>query len=344
MDLRRIEKFFKKECTPEEVRQLMEWFRYQQIHQDQEDDIFRLWEELEEEVEDLQFSRDSKALLAAIHQQIKEENDSPIKIEHTEKAGKRRGAYWLKAAAVLVVGVLFAALFIYTIQNEEAEKVPELIVLEAPVGIKLTKVLPDGSKVVLNSNSSIVYTEGFSESKREVTLVGEGFFQITRDPSRPFIVHTGNLSTTALGTAFNVSHHEADSIAEISLVTGKVRLGILSKEGIKTSDLLPGERATYQSATGSIQVGHFDVQEVLAWKEGVLYFKETDFRQVVQRLEEWYGVMITVEGNHARTKSNDWSYTGRFENESLDNVLTGIGFVKDFNYEINGKDVKLMFN
>src|SRR5690606_12857021 len=145
--------------------------------------------------------------------------------------------------------------------------------------------------------------DGFAKDKRELTLQGEGFFQVTKDPARPFTVHTGNIATTALGTSFNVRHHKSDSISEISLVTGKVRLGIQGKEGMKTADLLPGERATYQSAIDFIQLDHFDVQEVLAWKDGVLYFKEANLNQVVQRLEDWYGVSIALEGNLARPKS-----------------------------------------
>src|SRR5699024_6685187 len=102
-----------------------------------------------------------------------------------------------------------AWLLIDPIENEQAGKVPAVISLEAPQGIKLTKVLPDGSKVILNSNSSISYTDGFAKDKRELTLQGEGFFQVTKDPARPFTVHTGNIATTALGTSFNVRHHKS---------------------------------------------------------------------------------------------------------------------------------------
>src|SRR5690606_18082388 len=117
---------------------------------------------------------------------------------------ENKGTYWIKAAAVLIVGVVLAWLLVDPIEGEQVEKEPAVISLEAPLGIKLTKVLPDGSKVTLNSNSSISYTEGFTESTREIKLKGEAFFQVTKDPARPFIVHTGNIATTALGTSFNI--------------------------------------------------------------------------------------------------------------------------------------------
>src|SRR5690606_28899629 len=93
----------------------------------------------------------------------------------------------------------------------------------------------------------------------------------------------------------------------------------------------------------SFQTDRFDAMETFGWKEGILYFKQAGLDQVIQRLESWYGVEIALEGNMGKGKIPDWTYTGIFKNENLENVLRGISYVKDFTFEIDGKNIKLIF-
>src|SRR5690554_6334916 len=162
MDIRLLEKFFRKACTPEEAQQVMEWFRHQEVQNEHDEDLIGVWEAAEREKNDPRFSHDSGKLLANIHRQINGESKDSRYGRRRTYPKKNSGAYWIKAAAVLFVGVLLAWLLVEPIENEQAEKVPAVISLEAPKGIKLTKILPDGSKVILNSNSSISYTDGFA--------------------------------------------------------------------------------------------------------------------------------------------------------------------------------------
>jgi ferric-dicitrate binding protein FerR (iron transport regulator) len=253
--------------------------------------------------------------------------------------------YALKVAAALVVPFIFAWLLLKYTHTEPPVEPPKIVTVETPAGMKRTKVLPDGTKVVLNSRSTLTYAAGFSESKREIKLVGEAFFEVAQDSLRPFIVYSGNISTTALGTSFNVHYRHSRAITEVSLATGVVQIATTDKtSGPKSKKLQPGERLNYDNKEGSFYTDHFDALETLAWREGVLFFKKAGIEQVVQRLEDWYGVEIILKGNTGKFKNHDWTYTGMFKDQNLENVLTGISYVKDFSFEINGKTIKMIFN
>lgn len=343
MDLRLIEKFYRNECTSEEARKVVEWFRSRELQRDQEKDMKQIWEEMGLQTDTSRLSYDPKLMLDSIHQQMEMR---PTMLRNLKKSGEVSGSYlsiFLKSAAVIFLVILMGWLMKETFHPQPVEKAPKLVSLEAPSGIKLTKILPDGSKVILNSRSSITYDEGFTHSSREITLNGEGYFEVVKDASRPFTVHTGKISTTAFGTSFNIRYRPSEPSTEVSLATGKVQVKIKGSTGTSAAELLPGERMAYSSDTETLEVGLFDFRETFAWKEGILYFKETSLIQVVQRLEDWYGVKIRIEGTPDQSKNQKWSYTGRFENQSLENVLTGIAFIKDFNFEIEGKNIKIIF-
>lgn len=343
MDIRLLEKFFRKECTPEEAIQVMKWFRHQKLQSDQEEQLRELWETSELEKENFQTDGAAPEILRDLYRKMEMADNDVFLRSERKRGASRRITYRVMAAALLLIGIFGAWLFVAPLEENKAEE-PVEITLTAPQGVKLTKVLPDGSKVILNSNSSVTYSDGFTEDKRELKLQGEAFFQVAKDPFRPFQVRLGDGVATALGTSFNVTYNSLELATELSLVTGKVQLEVKINGTTKAVKLNPGEKARYVSTSDSIQLGAFDVHEVLAWKDGVLYFKDADFNEVITRLENWYGVKVTPEGNLVKAGSQNWTYTGRFENESLDNVLTGIGFVKDFTFEINGKEVKLLFH
>ncbi len=212
-------------------------------------------------------------------------------------------------------------------------------------GQHLTFRLDDGTQVTLNANSQLRYPLEFSDSSRVVSMKGEAFFDVAKDSKRPFTVVTGAVSTTALGTSFNVHFHKEESLSEISLITGSVRVEMKDNFG-KISDiqLVPGEQLVYQIDNGSYTTKFFDYLYIAGWKDGTIYFKESGINEIIEKLEVWYDVEIEMTGNLNRIKKDNWTYTGKFDNQTLENVLRGISYVKYFSFEINDKNVELMFN
>ena len=176
-------------------------------------------------------------------------------------------------------------------------------------------------------------------------MEGEGFFQVAKDKKRPFSVYTGNVSTTAVGTSFNIRYSRNDSISKISLVTGVVKVKLITNTGKEEEILLkPGEEVKCRIDQGTFDKEKFDLMAVVGWKDNILYFKESGLNEVVKKLESWYGVNIELVGDPENKNTSDWSYTGQFKNQSLEKVLKGLSYTKNFQYKIDGKNVKIIFN
>lgn len=259
---------------------------------------------------------------------------------YIERNSKPAMPVLLKVAASLLLFFSALAAF-YFVQNNslpsEGKVVVEQITKSSPAGVKFMIMLPDSTEVWLNSETAISFPSQFAPDKREVTLSGEAFFEVTEDAEKPFIVKTGNLFTTVLGTSFNISTFRGDSHIQVSLVSGKVKISRDSSEDELYLD--PGYQALYNKESGNLRNRRFNIERVLSWKDGVLYFNKENINKVVAKLERWYGVDIQISGNPPA----DFIVSGEFHNESLDNVLETMRYGRYFNYSIQNKNVTLDF-
>ncbi|MCG8307136.1 MAG: DUF4974 domain-containing protein [Cytophagales bacterium] len=272
-------------------------------------------------------------------EKIKNNIDENILIfENSNNVRARKIHPWVLRAAV--VGFFLAVssglyFVLNNLKNPSKEIISKnLIEKSTHRGQKLTTNLPDGSVVVLNSSSSVKYEFPFSGNERIVYLEGEAFFDVVRDTLAPFKVVTEQITTTALGTSFNINSFTSD--IEIALVTGKVQV---SKGSSDSVILYPGEMAVVQES-GRIDVELFDPGKKIAWKDGVLYFDHAPLYEIIEKLEEWYGVDISIQNS----SDSDIVYSGYYDNEYLKEVLEGLAFVYHFNYHIDKKNVEIMFN
>lgn len=243
----------------------------------------------------------------------------------------------LKVAASLVF-ILIAGIGLLLFEPPAIEKTAlepsmNLITKKALAGQKLSIVLPDGSEVVLNASSSLTYPEGFAANNRVVSLSGEAFFTVEEEQDRPFIVKGNGFSTKVLGTSFNVNENS------VSLLTGKVEV-LTQNDATQGIILTPGQKAIHDKAKNSFHKTSYNYQQDLGWKDGILYFKDADFKTVKNRLEKWYGVDIVVENNFIW----HWNYTGTFENASLEEVLERVAYLEGFKFSIENQKVKIYGN
>ncbi|MCL6294481.1 FecR family protein [Jejuia spongiicola] len=209
--------------------------------------------------------------------------------------------------------------------------IPEEINLITYRGDKKEIYLPDGSKIVLNAESELIYPKEFNDSIREVTLIGEAFFDIKRNVNKPFIVNTNSIKIKVLGTSFNVKSYDKDKKVETTLVTGKVEL-IKDKE--TPIVLAPSQKAVFYKKENKLEIEEVKSLEVVAWKEGKLIFKKTSLQEVVIDLERKYNVKININSQ----KLLNYEYTGTFDNLSIDEVLKLLTISSPIKYSIkNGK-------
>ncbi len=250
---------------------------------------------------------------------------------------------WVKVAAaiVLLLGVTWAIWEQNTndvqgiVINQRVEKVN-------PRGQKSSFVLSDGTLVKLNADSKLTFHEKFTDSGRHVYLEGEAFFDVKKDANRPFVVHSGKLTTTALGTSFNVQAYPDEGSVNVALLTGKVLVN--TEDGMsKGVVLLPNDMAAFDKQQRSITKQEFDPEKVLAWKNQTLYFKDAQLIDMLKTLERWYGVRFVL----ADKDHEDWPtiFTGKFKDKSLEYVLDVLSKNQEtFSYSINEKTITVSKN
>ncbi len=194
-------------------------------------------------------------------------------------------------------------------------------------------VLPDGSKVWLNANSELKYSDEFSRETRKVYLTGEAFFDVVRDEEHPFIIQSKEVATTVLGTSFNVKAVAGEDIA-VTVATGKVQVAADAPSEDKTVLLTPNQQATYHAATQKLSWKAVDLDVYLSWKEEKLIFDEISLAKAMAMLENRYGAKISIKNKSLE----NCIIVGEHGNESLENVLKAMQFVLDFKYTFKSPD------
>lgn len=247
----------------------------------------------------------------------------------------------LKIAATLVV-FLIAVWAIKEVGLENKRELPPVVTawktVENPKGKKSKVTLPDGSQVDLNYESSLRFPDVFEGGIRKVELIGEAFFDVKHNDHQPFIVVTGEIETVVLGTTFNIRSQSDNRETDVSLVTGKVQVNYSGRaEEIVSFELSPGEQLSVDRQSKTIEKRTFDVQRVTAWKDGIILFRDAGFEEFIDQLERWYGVNFQIHG----AAPNYWKINGRYQNEKLEDILSGLSFVYDLEYKIQGRNVIL---
>lgn len=249
-------------------------------------------------------------------------------------------SYWSKVAAIFIFLLMGAGVFSILVINYTPSQVTESVAwlkVENPNGRRTVHMLPDGTKVWLNSASSLTYPEKFSDSVRSIKLIGEAFFEVAENKKKPFLVEAAGTQTQALGTSFNIFSYPEDDTVKIALLEGKVR--VQSSDHIQTVILSPGEELITSRDNNLFYRRPFDYVKTFGWKEGILNFDGTDFYEFCKIIERWYGVQVKFEGN----PPTDWQIRARYKNEDLRHVLRDITFNKNINFTLTKNKVLLTF-
>ncbi|ERM84667.1 hypothetical protein P872_23445 [Rhodonellum psychrophilum GCM71 = DSM 17998] len=265
---------------------------------------------------------------------------SAIQRHKDESNKKRKKHFWRGIAASFLLVLASTAFFWFQIKNQDFSEVEpkEVFVLhEAPAGVKTTIALPDGSKVFLNSGSSLRYVKNLEGDVRLLTLRGEAFFDVAKDTLRPFVVKTNQLSTTALGTSFNIKAY-SDHVISISLLTGSVFVNNDSNSDFQVR-LAPGEGVFANTETNDWRKEQFDPEEIIAWMNKTLIFNDTPMSEAILKLENWFGVKIEIQNPIPKSLT----VSGKFKDENLKNILEGLSYGSRFSYSIEGKEIKIQF-
>jgi transmembrane sensor len=211
--------------------------------------------------------------------------------------------------------------------------------IQTPKGGKYQIRLPDGSKVWLNSASTLSYPTTFAGNERKVQLKGEAYFEISPNKNVPFRVESDNQIVEVLGTHFNINSYDDEDYVKTTLLEGSVKVILNSNpnEISKTKLLKPGEQSLTKSNQSGIRIENADTEKAIAWKNGYFKFRNTPIKEIMREIERWYDVELVYEG-----KIPSDEFTGFISNDvkisAVLKIMEESGGVK---FSVKGKKLKV---
>lgn len=312
-------------ATEEENRQLMEWFRqcaskeeffalFEQAWKDSPDEM--PWEVQERMYHRLSLNLDGKE---------KEKKVVPL---HSRSVWK----LWPQVAAACIIIVL--SLINYNLINKQKHMSTQNFMVSAEKGQRAFITLPDSTKVWLNSDTKISYPADYGMKERNVTLLGEAYFEVARNPAKRFIVEAKGMQVEALGTAFNINAYRDDNKMIASLFSGSVRVSYEDHVAI----LKPHESIKVDLLTRNIsQYKDDNMNDIALWRENEITFDGESLEEITRTMSRLYNTTIHIEDESLKKEC----YIGTIRNNSLENFIDIINLTTPVVYEYKGDTVLL---
>ncbi|MGO4289033.1 FecR family protein [Chitinophaga sp. RAB17] len=309
-------------------------------------------------VEDITILKENNGFSATEEQQLLQEGLSNIsRLMETPASGKIKRMFPWKAVlgVAACVAVLVTAYSVWQLPGKHNFR-NEVVTRN---GSKTAVVLPDGTSVVLNACSHLRYdVNRFLNGDREVTLVGEAYFDVKHDPQHPFIIQTEHANIRVLGTVFNVKAYAEDATVEATLLSGKVEVSftegaaagahkvvVLQPEqkliiDKKNMTALPVKAVNANNSNYTItpvklsQEGDSAASQTTAWMNDRFEFDKITFEQLSHDLERWYNVTVRFKNDRYKHEV----FSGAFRKQRIDGILQALQLTSGFHYEVNNKE------
>ena len=208
--------------------------------------------------------------------------------------------------------------------------------LKTPKGGEYQITLVDGTRVWLNSASSLRFPSAFSGGKRQVILSGEAYFEVAKNAAMPFVVSIGQTEIKVLGTHFNVSGYNDDDITTTTLLEGSVQL----INGKNKRILNPGQQAAVSKTLGGIQISRGDIAQAMAWKNGYFRFDDQDIRGIMKQVSRWYDVEVEFKGKEMNNKQFGGTF---YRSKGIAELLSHLEQLdNNIHFKIIGRRIEIM--
>lgn len=233
--------------------------------------------------------------------------------------------YFSKIAAILIFPLIMALGLLYFQFNEYLSQKNVFVEVTSPAGSRTSLNLPDGSAVWLNGNSQIRYPAVFNKS-RNVEIKGEAFFKVKSDKDHPFFVSANDINVRATGTEFDVLAYENEP--EISVILKEGKVNVYNTQQTVNKSMQAGYLLTYSKKSSDIGYSLINATSYSGWIGGMLIFENASLKEVVTRMERWYGVKIVIENEELL----QLHFKATFMNESIEEALKLLQSTSTFNY------------
>ncbi|MBD1366808.1 FecR family protein [Mucilaginibacter sp. ZT4R22] len=358
-----VSKHLTNDITPAESAELKHLITYFPAYKQQFDDLGMYWDHTDNEYTDdaIAFQKIQDKIKKLEDKGESEPEDSVI-ILPIAPSPKRIFRLWPAAAAAIVL--VAAGLYLLNIFVFSANDSPEISTAGwqqkvTAKGAKSILTLSDGTRITLNSQSTLKYPANFSGDTREVTLSGEAYFDVKKDKEHPFIIHTDKMNVRVLGTTFNVRSYPRDTVSETTLINGAIEVTLKDRPADRII-LKPNEKlivkndnagdskklpdavnaggtpgAQYVLTTLNYIGGKDSSVSETSWIHNRFSFENDSFAVLAEKMERWYGVDIQFKNNKAR----QYNFSGVFENDTIEQALNALRDIEKFDYKISGSTI-----
>lgn len=243
----------------------------------------------------------------------------------------------IAAMLILLAGLSIGAYKLFINPKPGIPVQSNLVQKQNAKGVKSTIELADGSKIWLNADSKVQYPAVFNGNTREVYLNGEAFFDIAKNPSKPFIIHLSNGTVRVLGTSFNIKAYDNEPVVETSVATGKVAFipRLKNNQKADTVFLMPNNKVVYRLDEEKIITAATVSEEDKAWTEGKMIFRAMLFGEIAVELERNFGKKAVFRNEEVK----NYRLTGSFQNNTLAEILYYLSKTKSFSYTISDEEI-----
>ncbi|MBN1117891.1 MAG: FecR family protein [Bacteroidales bacterium] len=231
--------------------------------------------------------------------------------------------FWRSAVAACLLALITIGAFIIVNQKSDS-------VVLVTASDKQLFILPDSTEVWLNKNSRLSYNSEFGDDTRKVQLNGEAYFKVQHNPDKPFVILSNKTFTKVLGTKFNIRSYHSDSAVIVSVVQGKVQFGGMKSEK-QALILTKNSTGTYLKKSEGLQKTLTETPNVLAWQTNKLVFINSTLSYVIAQLEDFYNIQINLNSPEIL----NCSFSGTFNNQSLDEVIKILEFTMNLTFTQN---------
>lgn len=215
-------------------------------------------------------------------------------------------------------------------KNNYKNKVLATNILTTPKGGQYQVILPDGTKVWLNSVSTLKFPTRFMDDERHVQLTGEAYFEVAKNPEMPFKVTVNSSTVKVLGTHFNINAYDDMPSTKTTLLEGSIQIS----NGLTNKVLKPNQQSVVDKS-GSMKVITADTEKAIAWKNGYFIFNRTSLREIMQQISRWYNVEVVYKGEI----SSEEDLAGKIKrNSNLSKTLKLLEF-SGVHFEVNDHKV-----
>ena len=324
-----LRKYVKDQCSEQELRTLLQWLKSSDHHIGFDWVVQPLWDAIDKDMPrpDEEGENELRQEVSSLLSEIRQQKTSDSKVRSKNRLN---GFYRVAAILILALSVTLGALKVL----DRPQSVVTYVEKMSAKGETKSLLLADGTKVILNSDTKLIIPSNFNKEEHIIELEGEGFFDVTPDPDKPFIIKSGETRVKVLGTSFDFKSYKEDEFIKLTVSTGKVRVNMIDQD--LQLAVSPNEHLSISKIDGNVRKESIEENNYIKWIHGSLYFNKEPIREVLKTINRTYNRKVILQCENC-----DYRITGTHDNKSIEAVIEAICFTTGLRSKREGGNIVL---